>query len=76
MERKSLVNRQLVNSSNIRAVGYEPEIRILEVEFHGGGLYQYSGVPESVYKGLMQAASKGSYFHHHVKDKYPFRKLR
>jgi hypothetical protein len=32
------------------------------MEFHSGEVYQYSGVPEHVYQGLMRAASKGSYF--------------
>lgn len=65
-----------VRSSNIRAIGYEPETRTLEVEFHSGGVYRYSGVPESVYQGLMHSASKGSFFHHHIKDRYPFRHVR
>jgi hypothetical protein len=70
------VNRTPVRSSNIRSVGYEPGTRLLDVEFHSGGIYQYSSVPESVYQGLMSAASKGTYFHDHIKDRYPCRKLR
>lgn len=70
------MNRTSVHSSDIRAIGYEPETKTLEVEFHSGGVYQYSGVPESVYRGLLQSASKGSYFHNHIKDRYPFRRLR
>ena len=76
MERGSPLDRQPVRSGNICAVGYEPETRTLEVEFHGGGVYQYSGVPETVYQGLMRAASKGSYFHDHIKDRYSFRQVR
>jgi hypothetical protein len=70
------MNRIPVHSSNIRAVGYEPETRTMEVEFHSGGVYRYSGVPETIYQGLMQAASKGSYFHDHIKDRYPCRQVR
>jgi hypothetical protein len=65
-----------VHSSNIRALGYEPETRTMEAEFHSGGVYRYSGVPETIYQGLMQAASKGSYFHDHIKDRYPCRQVR
>lgn len=70
------MNRTPVHSSNIRSVGYEAESRTLEVEFQSGGIYQYSGVPENVYQGLMQAASKGVYFHNRVKHWYPSRKVR
>jgi KTSC domain len=76
MERGRLMDRQPVRSSNICSVGYEPETHALEVEFRGGGVYQYSGVPETVYQGMMRAASKGSYFHDHVKDRYSFRQVR
>ncbi len=65
-----------VQSSNILAIGYDPKIRALEVEFRSGSVYQYSGVPQDVYTALMQAESKGSYLHVNVKGKYPFRQVR
>ena len=70
------MNRTPVRSSNIRAVGYDQESRTLEVEFQSGGIYQYSGVPVNVHEGLMRAASKGEYFHDHIKERYPCRQVR
>lgn len=71
------MNRIPVSSSNLKAIGYDPQTRTLEVEFLNGGLYSYSGVPSSVHSGLMSAASHGSYFDAHVKKAgYPFTKLR
>ncbi len=70
------MNRTSVRSSNIRSVGYDQETRVLEIEFHDGGVYQYSNVPETLYQGLMQAVSKGSYFHNRIKDRYPCRQVR
>jgi hypothetical protein len=70
------MNRTPVRSSNIRSVGYDPVSQTLEVEFHSGSIYQYSGVPETIYQGFMCAASKGSYFHAHVKGRYPYTKVR
>ena len=70
------MDRTPVRSSNIRSVGYDPASRKLEVEFHSRGVYQYSGVPETIYQGLMRAASKGSYFHDHIKDRYRCRQMR
>ena len=59
----------------MRSVGYDSASRTLEVEFHNGGVYQYSAVPELVYEGLLRAKSKGSYFHDNVKDCYPVRQV-
>ena len=62
------MNRTPVTSSNIASVGYENGT--LEIAFVDGGVYQYSNVPEQIYLGLMSAASKGGYFHDHIKDRY------
>ena len=35
-----------------------------------------SNVPEQKYRALMQAASKGSYFSHNIKEQYPTYKIR
>jgi len=70
------VDRRLVQSSNVRSVGYDAPSKTLELEFHSGRLYQYSGVPEIIYQGFMRAASKGSYFHDHIKGRYPDRRVR
>ena len=64
-----------MSSSNLRSVGYEPEDRVLEVEFHHGGTYRYYGVPASVYSSLMSASSHGSYLHDHIKNVYPYAKV-
>jgi len=70
------MNRSSVSSSNIRSVGYDLDTRTLEVEFHSGGISQYAGVLETIYQGFMRAASKGSYFHDHIKGRYPDRQMR
>lgn len=62
-----------VSSSNIASVGYEAGT--LYVSFNSGGLYAYSGVPESVYQGLMSASSHGSYLARYVKGVYPYRRI-
>ena len=62
-----------VSSSNISSIGYENGT--LYVSFHHGGIYAYSGVPESIYHGLMSASSHGSYLASHVKGVYPYRRI-
>ena len=69
------MNRQSVDSTDIKSVGYDPATKILEIEFHSGGIYQYLDVPDMVYSDLMNADSKGKYFHRHVKNVYNHRKV-
>lgn len=70
------LNRIHVVSSNLNSVGYDPNTKILEIEFHDGGIYQYNNVPPHIYDGLMSASSKGSYHHSHIKNSYSYRKIR
>lgn len=74
-ERKTIMERTPVSSSNIAAIGYEPESGVLEVEFINGAVYSYSGVPLGEYEGLMSSDSKGKYLHANIKGRYPYSKL-
>tara|TARA_R100000365_G_C2746290_1_gene75515 strand:+ start:3779 stop:3997 length:219 start_codon:yes stop_codon:yes gene_type:complete len=70
------MNRVPVVSSNVAEVGYNPETKTLEVAFIKGGVYQYLGVPLSVYKGLLAAPSVGRYLDVNVKKAgYSVRKV-
>ena len=61
-----------VESSMIHAVGYDKEKRILEIVFNTGRTYQYADVPTEVYKGLLDAESKGRYFLANIRDVYAY----
>ena len=60
-----------VESSMLHAIGYDPELRVLEVIFNSGGIYLYRDVPQDVYDALMSADSKGQYFHEVIRERYP-----
>ena len=62
------MQRQPVQSSDIKSVGYDEATMIMEVEFHTGSIYQYSRVPLIEYQKLMTANSKGEYFAAHIKN--------
>jgi hypothetical protein len=66
------VERQPVESSVIGAVGYS---HVLEIQFESGRIYQYYGVPEDVYHGMLNADSKGKYFNSHIRGKYAYREI-
>jgi hypothetical protein len=57
-----------VNSSVIAAIGWAGGI--LTVLFHSGRAYDPPGVPYSVYQGLRQAGSKGSYYNRFIRGRY------
>lgn len=65
-----------VVSSNIAAVGYDSEKKVLEIEFHHGAVYQYFDVPKWVYEELMSSPSQGAYFMNEIKDKYNYNKTK
>lgn len=69
------MNRQSVASSNLRSVGYDATSSTLEVAFNDGSIYQYYGVPQGVYQGLMGAGSKGSFLAAHIKGSYRYRRV-
>jgi hypothetical protein len=57
-----------VNSSAIRAVGYDGST--LTGEFHSGRIYDHPGVPSSVYAEFMKAVSLGAYYVRCIRGKY------
>lgn len=73
------MEREQVESSQIKSIGYEPQNYALEIEFKGGSVYRYDNVPGDQYQGLMSAESKGTYFGKFIKPfvrEYPFTKIR
>ncbi len=69
------MNRTPVASSNVASVGYDPNTMTLEVEFMNGSVYQYFDVPETVYQGLMNASSIGTYLNQNIKANYRYTQI-
>lgn len=57
-----------VKSSAIKTVSYNPESRILRIEFTQGREYDYPDVPEIEFKNLIGAESVGKYYNQHIKS--------
>ena len=64
------MQRQPVESSNLRSVGYDPATRTLEVEFRNGTVYQYSGVEQEDFDRFMASSSKGKFLNESIKGKF------
>jgi hypothetical protein len=66
------MQRQAVESTTMRSVGYDEMAQVLEVEFQSGTVYQYLEIPPAIYKELLEAESKGRYFNSEIRDTYEF----
>jgi hypothetical protein len=51
-------------------VGYNDSTKILEIEFHTGLVYQYSGVPPKVYADFMHSDEIGKFFSEKVRTQF------
>ena len=69
------MQRNSVASSNLASVGYDTTTQTLEIEFLSGSVYQYYNVPENLYEQLMQASSKGRFFHQYIRNAYPYSRI-
>ena len=64
-----------VSSSNINAIGYDPDSMKLTVEFKSGGTYEYAGVDPAMYTQFLQAESIGKFFHANIKGQFDHQKV-
>jgi len=69
-----LPNMQPVESSAVARIGYDAELEETFVEFIGGDLYAYEGVPAGVFEQLAHAESKGTFVNEVIKE-YPVREV-
>jgi hypothetical protein len=65
-----------VESSTLASVSYDEAQELLQLEFCGGAVYQYFGVPAVVHQALLGAPSKGRYFNHAIRGRFRYRLIR
>ena len=63
-----------VDSSNVEAIGYDPDTQELYVQFIKSGGYVYLDVEEWVFDEFLQAESKGQYLNQNIKGVYNYQK--
>jgi hypothetical protein len=62
-----------VESSTLATVAYDEARELLQLGFCSRAVYQYFGVPGSVHRALLDAPSKGRYFNHAIRGRFPYR---
>jgi hypothetical protein len=65
-----MVERQPVKSCILRSVGYDDTRKNMEIEFHSGLVFQYSGVPSKVYTDLMSSNAVGKFFSEKIRNRF------
>ena len=70
------MERKRINSSKIRAVGYDPKSQVLEIEFSDGKLIQYRGVSSEVHRQFMAAPSATSSFEDKIDESFPSNRIK
>lgn len=68
------IKMQTVISSTIKAIGYDVKSKVLRVQFPNG-VYDYSDIPEDIFKQFQQAESKGQYLKTFIKGVYSYKKI-
>ena len=61
---------QKVQSSNIKAIGYDKSTKTLRVEFKSGDTAEYPDISPAQHADLMAADSKGKHYHKHIKGHF------
>ena len=69
------MERKRVNSGRLRAVGYDAQKRLLEVEFGDGSVYAYERVPPDLYRRFDGAISKASFFEDNIEEAFSRRRV-
>jgi len=59
-----------VESSNLKAIGYDQATQTLQVDFKSGKRYQYQSVPPDVFAEFQAAESVGKFFAARIKGEF------
>jgi len=64
-----------VVSSNIQSIRHDPHEQMLQIRFRDGNIYQFTGVPQSIYYAFIASPSKGKFFHSHIRGAFTSEKV-
>jgi len=62
-----------VESTTLATIAYDEASEVLQLEFCNGAAYLYFDVPAAVHQALLGAPSKGRYFNHIIRGRFPYR---
>lgn len=67
------MQRQRLHGGRLRAAGYDPIARELEIEFTNRDVKVFKGVPDDVWRRLLAAPNPASYYEDRIEEEYAVR---
>jgi KTSC domain-containing protein len=64
-----------LDSTTLAAVAYDDRRGELQLDFRDGTRYAYSGIAPELFRHLLCATSKGSFFNRYIRGRFPYGKL-
>lgn len=64
-----------INSGKLRAIGYDPRARILQVQLDNGDTLQYLGVGEDLWRRLSSSGAAWSFFRDNIEEEFTAKKV-
>ena len=69
------VARKPLRSSKLRAAGYDERLRVMEIEFVNGDIYEYKSVSPEIYRQLIAAPSPNSFFEDKIEEAFSGKRI-
>lgn len=64
-----------ISSGKLRAIGYDPKQRLLEVHLEDGSALQYAGVSEELWRRLRSSGSAWSLYRDQIEEEFTARRV-
>lgn len=64
-----------LDSTTLVAAAYDERRETLQLDFHDGTRYLYSGIAPTLYRELLHATSKGSFFNRRIRGCFSYAKI-
>jgi hypothetical protein len=64
-----------INSGKLRAIGYDPRARLLQVWLADGSTLQYSGVGDALWQRLSTSGSAWSFYRDNIEEEFTAKRV-
>lgn len=69
------MTRKPLSSGKLKSAGYDESVRVLEIEFTNGDVYEYKGVSREIFRQLMSSPSPSSFFEDKIDEQFSGKRL-
>lgn len=64
-----------INSGRLRAIGYDPRARLLQVQLDDGSMLQYSSVGEDLWRRLSSSGAAWSFYRDNIEEEFAAKRV-